>query len=100
MLNVCYISLTGKTDPYVVMTLGDQVIKSKKNSQTTVIGLPGEPIWNQVKFNSLDSWVSVQILFHVFHCAYALHHTGFSPACCKSSQPGVDNTSEGFNWPN
>ncbi|KAK8463591.1 hypothetical protein SEVIR_1G383400v4 [Setaria viridis] len=34
-------------DPYVVMILGDQVIKSKKNSQTTVIGLPGEPIWNQ-----------------------------------------------------
>ncbi|KAL6633258.1 hypothetical protein ACP70R_025929 [Stipagrostis hirtigluma subsp. patula] len=39
--------LFGKTDPYVVMMLGDQVIKSKKNSQTTVIGLPGEPIWNQ-----------------------------------------------------
>ncbi|KAG2655188.1 hypothetical protein PVAP13_1NG547300 [Panicum virgatum] len=39
--------LFGKTDPYVVMILGDQVIKSKKNSQTTVIGLPGEPIWNQ-----------------------------------------------------
>ncbi|GJM87438.1 hypothetical protein PR202_ga03392 [Eleusine coracana subsp. coracana] len=39
--------LFGKTDPYVIMTLGDQVIKSKKNSQTTVIGLPGEPIWNQ-----------------------------------------------------
>ncbi|KAJ4775513.1 Calcium-dependent lipid-binding (CaLB domain) family protein [Rhynchospora pubera] len=39
--------LFGKTDPYVTMTLGDQVIKSKKNSQTTVIGRPGEPIWNQ-----------------------------------------------------
>lgn len=39
--------LFGKTDPYVVMIIGDQVIKSKKNSQTTVIGLPGEPIWNQ-----------------------------------------------------
>ncbi|CAN6252705.1 unnamed protein product [Urochloa humidicola] len=39
--------LFGKTDPYVVMILGDQIIKSKKNSQTTVIGLPGEPIWNQ-----------------------------------------------------
>ncbi|GMI87512.1 hypothetical protein like AT3G19830 [Hibiscus trionum] len=37
----------GKTDPYVVLTLGDQVIRSKKNSQTTVIGPPGEPIWNQ-----------------------------------------------------
>ncbi|KAF0934557.1 hypothetical protein E2562_025652 [Oryza meyeriana var. granulata] len=36
-----------KTDPYVVMILGDQAIKSKKNSQTTVIGPPGEPIWNQ-----------------------------------------------------
>lgn len=31
------------------MIIDDQVIKSKKNSQTTVIGLPGEPIWNQVK---------------------------------------------------
>ncbi|XP_078161284.1 calcium-dependent lipid-binding (CaLB domain) family protein isoform X3 [Carex rostrata] len=39
--------LFGKTDPYVTMSLGDQVIKSKKNSQTTVIGPPGEPIWNQ-----------------------------------------------------
>ncbi|KAJ9549453.1 hypothetical protein OSB04_021996, partial [Centaurea solstitialis] len=37
----------GKTDPYVVLRLGDQVIRSKKNSQTTVIGPPGEPIWNQ-----------------------------------------------------
>ncbi|KAF3794960.1 Synaptotagmin-2 [Nymphaea thermarum] len=41
-----YIPL-GKTDPYVVLTLGDQVIRSKKNSQTTVIGPPGSPIWNQ-----------------------------------------------------
>ncbi|KAM7271275.1 hypothetical protein ACFE04_030489 [Oxalis oulophora] len=40
-------NLMGKTDPYVVLTLGDQVIRSKKNSQTTVIGPPGEPIWNQ-----------------------------------------------------
>lgn len=39
---------TGKTDPYVTLRLGDQVISSKKNSQTTVIGPPGEPIWNQV----------------------------------------------------
>ncbi|KAJ8769841.1 hypothetical protein K2173_008923 [Erythroxylum novogranatense] len=37
----------GKTDPYVVLRLGDQTIRSKKNSQTTVIGPPGEPIWNQ-----------------------------------------------------
>ncbi|KAE9445678.1 hypothetical protein C3L33_22424, partial [Rhododendron williamsianum] len=37
----------GKTDPYVILSLGDQVIRSKKNSQTTVIGPPGEPIWNQ-----------------------------------------------------
>ncbi|KAL7001496.1 hypothetical protein U1Q18_002648 [Sarracenia purpurea var. burkii] len=37
----------GKTDPYVILNLGDQVIRSKKNSQTTVIGPPGEPIWNQ-----------------------------------------------------
>jgi len=39
--------LFGKTDPYVAMILGDQVIKSKKNSQTIVTGLPEEPIWNQ-----------------------------------------------------
>ncbi|KAL0336626.1 UNVERIFIED_CONTAM: Extended synaptotagmin-2-A [Sesamum radiatum] len=37
----------GKTDPYVILRLGDQVIRSKRNSQTTVIGPPGEPIWNQ-----------------------------------------------------
>lgn len=37
----------GKTDPYVILSLGDQMIRSKKNSQTTVIGPPGEPIWNQ-----------------------------------------------------
>ncbi|KAJ8759648.1 hypothetical protein K2173_009295 [Erythroxylum novogranatense] len=37
----------GKTDPYVVLSLGDQSIRSKKNSQTTIIGPPGEPIWNQ-----------------------------------------------------
>ncbi|XVF85635.1 hypothetical protein PTKIN_Ptkin17bG0132200 [Pterospermum kingtungense] len=37
----------GKTDPYVVLSMGDQVIRSKKNSQTTVIGPPGKPIWNQ-----------------------------------------------------
>ncbi|KAH9323678.1 hypothetical protein KI387_018317, partial [Taxus chinensis] len=37
----------GKTDPHVILVLGDQVIQSKKNSQTTVIGPPGAPIWNQ-----------------------------------------------------
>ncbi|KAJ6718256.1 CALCIUM-DEPENDENT LIPID-BINDING (CALB DOMAIN) FAMILY PROTEIN [Salix purpurea] len=37
----------GKTDPYVILNLGDQIMRSKKNSQTTVIGPPGEPIWNQ-----------------------------------------------------
>ncbi|KAI5388114.1 hypothetical protein KIW84_073991, partial [Lathyrus oleraceus] len=39
--------LFGKTDPYVILSLGDQIIRSKKNSQTTVIGPPGMPIWNQ-----------------------------------------------------
>ncbi|CAA7048366.1 unnamed protein product [Microthlaspi erraticum] len=38
---------SGKTDPYAILRLGDQVIRSKKNSQTTVIGPPGQPIWNQ-----------------------------------------------------
>ncbi|KAI3453279.1 hypothetical protein Pfo_009942 [Paulownia fortunei] len=37
----------GKTDPYVILRLGDQVIRSKRNSRTTVIGPPGGPIWNQ-----------------------------------------------------
>ncbi|KAI3734227.1 hypothetical protein L6452_13691 [Arctium lappa] len=39
--------LYGKTDPYVELKLGDQVVHSKKNSKTTVIGPPGQPIWNQ-----------------------------------------------------
>ncbi|KAF2545750.1 hypothetical protein F2Q70_00022886 [Brassica cretica] len=38
---------SGRTDPYVILRMGDQVIRSKKNSQTTVIGAPGQPIWNQ-----------------------------------------------------
>ncbi|KAL5993480.1 hypothetical protein ACLOJK_014405 [Asimina triloba] len=48
-LAYCFVvwELSGKTDPYVILTLGDQVIRSKKNSQTTVIGPPGKPIWNQ-----------------------------------------------------
>ncbi|KAH9605478.1 hypothetical protein KSS87_018877 [Heliosperma pusillum] len=49
--NLSYV-LYGKTDPYVILRLGDQTIRSKKNSQTTVIGPPGEPIWNQ-DFNLL-----------------------------------------------
>nr|CAD1830695.1 unnamed protein product [Ananas comosus var. bracteatus] len=40
-------AIFGKTDPYVVLSLGDQEFRSKRNSQTTVIGPPGEPIWNQ-----------------------------------------------------
>lgn len=36
-----------KTDPCVLLILGDQVIKSKRNSQTSVFGPPGSPIWNQ-----------------------------------------------------
>ncbi|OVA05739.1 C2 calcium-dependent membrane targeting [Macleaya cordata] len=38
---------SGKTDPFVVLSLGDQVMRSKNNSQTSVTGPPGEPIWNQ-----------------------------------------------------
>ncbi|CAH2053274.1 unnamed protein product [Thlaspi arvense] len=38
---------SGRTDPYVILRMGDQIIRSKKNSQTTVIGAPGQPIWNQ-----------------------------------------------------
>lgn len=54
MFNLLYLIIIlsfhspGKTDPYVVLRLGNQVIRSKKNSQTTVVGPPGEPIWNQV----------------------------------------------------
>ncbi|XP_010530515.1 PREDICTED: tricalbin-3-like [Tarenaya hassleriana] len=51
----------GKTDPYVILRLGDQVIRSKKNSQTTVIGAPGQPIWNQ-DFHFLVSNPREQVL--------------------------------------
>ncbi|CAK9198291.1 unnamed protein product [Sphagnum troendelagicum] len=37
----------GKTDPYVVLLLGEQVIRSKKNSRTSILGPPGAPVWNQ-----------------------------------------------------
>ncbi|XP_057526683.1 calcium-dependent lipid-binding protein-like [Amaranthus tricolor] len=59
--NLSYV-LYGKTDPYVVLRLGDQTIRSKKNSQTTVIGPPGEPIWNQ-DFNVLVADPKKQILY-------------------------------------
>ncbi|XP_058090347.1 uncharacterized protein LOC131236863 isoform X2 [Magnolia sinica] len=36
-----------ETNPYVVLMPGDQAIHSKMNSQNTIIGPPGEPIWNQ-----------------------------------------------------
>ncbi|KAG6557281.1 hypothetical protein Mapa_001208 [Marchantia paleacea] len=36
-----------KTDPYVIFVLGEQVLRSKKNSQTSIIGPPGAPVWNQ-----------------------------------------------------
>ncbi|BBN05707.1 hypothetical protein MPTK1_3g15350 [Marchantia polymorpha subsp. ruderalis] len=36
-----------KTDPYVIFVLGEQVVRSKKNSQTSIIGPPGAPVWNQ-----------------------------------------------------
>ncbi|KAL8208175.1 hypothetical protein R6Q57_007587 [Mikania cordata] len=55
----------GKTDPYVILRLGDQVIRSKKNSQTTVIGPPGEPIWNQDFYmlvtNPINQKLSIQV---------------------------------------
>ncbi|KAL2329114.1 hypothetical protein Fmac_022541 [Flemingia macrophylla] len=52
----------GKTDPYVILSLGNQIIRSKKNSQTTVIGPPGMPIWNQ-DFHMLVSNPKKQKLF-------------------------------------
>ncbi|CAM6090673.1 unnamed protein product [Calypogeia fissa] len=36
-----------KTDPYCIFVLGDQVRRSKRNSQTSIIGPPGAPVWNQ-----------------------------------------------------
>jgi hypothetical protein len=45
---------SGRTDPYVILRIGDQVIRSKKNSQTTVIGAPGQPIWNQVELLNIS----------------------------------------------
>ena len=58
--------ISGKTDPYVTLSIGDQKIRSKKNSQTTVIGPPGEPIWNQVKLLSVSS---SSIVFHSVNCS-------------------------------
>ncbi|XP_059309249.1 uncharacterized protein LOC132060298 isoform X1 [Lycium ferocissimum] len=46
-MRTSYLLSSSKTDPYVILKLGDKVIRSKRNSQTTVIGPPGEPIWNQ-----------------------------------------------------
>ncbi|XP_057527190.1 tricalbin-3-like [Amaranthus tricolor] len=59
--NLSY-ALYGKTDPYVVLRLGDQKIQSKKNSQTTIIGPPGEPIWNQ-DFHMLVADPQKEILY-------------------------------------
>ncbi|KAL1815206.1 hypothetical protein ACET3Z_017780 [Daucus carota] len=53
----------GKTDSYVILKLGDQVILSKKNSQTTVIGSPGEPIWNQVTKEKMYRQVNDSLSF-------------------------------------
>jgi len=86
---VCYIAyhnfystdFPGKTDPYVVLGLGDQIIRSKKNSQTTVIGPPGMPIWNQVSFFYfpilLDYAISIFLLFIILMRSRL---TGFSHA--------------------
>ncbi|XP_076897937.1 synaptotagmin-2-like [Bidens hawaiensis] len=55
----------GKTDPYVELRLEDQVMHSKKNSQTTVTGPPGKPIWNQdfsmLVTNPRNQKLSVQV---------------------------------------
>lgn len=63
----------GKTDPYVILSLGDQVIRSKKNSQTTVIGPPGEPIWNQVKFLNVTASSSKLLMIKAFNTSELLH---------------------------
>ena len=43
----------GKTDPYVVFILGEQVIRSKRNSKTSIIRPAGAPVWNQVHHHRL-----------------------------------------------
>ena len=95
------VMISGKTDPYVTLTLGDQKIRSKKNSQTTVIGPPGEPIWNQVRLFSVSSifvfhyvtaqsglWSLCQLdwfcLEKLLVIVFLLLVAGFSYACCKS----------------
>ncbi|CAI7855851.1 unnamed protein product, partial [Closterium sp. NIES-53] len=37
----------GDSDPYVVLELGQQVARSKRNSETSLVGPAGYPIWNQ-----------------------------------------------------
>lgn len=77
-MSYCLRFLSGKTDPYVVLSLGDQIIRSKKNSQTTVIGPPGEPIWNQVKFSGY--------LIKICARSYSLcHPTLFQSESCRTT---------------
>nr|XP_048336006.1 60S ribosomal protein L6-like isoform X2 [Ziziphus jujuba var. spinosa] len=77
----------GKTDPYVILSLGDQVIRSKKNSETTVIGPPGEPIWNQGELGKGTAHYGAQksgniyLAFFRWCRNYCIDCETFSPVC-------------------
>ena len=94
--------LSGKTDPYVILSLGDQIMRSKKNSRTTVIGRPGEPIWNQVilhlpRYMYLQTPFVLQKHFSWGNCVLWLW-PGFSYACCKPQETKIEHPSERLSW--
>ncbi|KAH7524360.1 hypothetical protein FEM48_Zijuj06G0111100 [Ziziphus jujuba var. spinosa] len=80
-----------KTNPYVILSLGDQVIRSKKNSETTVIGPPGEPIWNQgelgkgIAHYGAQKSANIYLAFFRWCQNYCIDCETFSPVCMVHS---------------
>nr|XP_048325863.1 uncharacterized protein LOC107414708 isoform X2 [Ziziphus jujuba var. spinosa] len=70
--------LVGKTDPHIILSLGVQVIRSKKNSETTVIGPPGEPIWNQSSTIELCMEKQILNLFKLIGRTWKRNHALWS----------------------
>lgn len=95
ILNFYSTVFPGKTDPYVILSLGNQVIRSKKNSQTTVIGPPGMPIWNQVSFFYFPIHLRYAICIFFFIILMCSCSTGFSYACFQPQKAEVIHPSKG-----